>query len=385
MEDTRNLYNQFAFLSPPRGFRFDLQLFAAEDEGRTEEPTEKKIREAREKGQVARTQELPQAIVVLAGFTVIFFLGGWMYNTMAGITKYYLSSFSRLSLSPTFVRLEMLRLTLETAKILMPVFAASFVAAFLGNVIQVGWQMSSHPLNIDFSKIKIDPASMMKKIFISKQVAMNLFKSLFKILVIGIVSYIVIAGDFEEIMRTPDFSVAAAFSVIGMSALKIIIWTSILLLILSVPDYFFQRQELMESLKMKKQEIKEEMKETQGDPHMRGRLREMQRDLSSRNMIREVPKADVIVTNPTHYAVALQYTPGEMEAPMVIAKGVDSMALYIRRIAREHNIPVMENRPLAQQMYKSVDVGDIIPEELFRAVTAIYSELYKKKQFRRAI
>ncbi len=367
-------------------FRFDLQLFAAaEDEGRTEEPTEKKIREAREKGQVARTDELPQAVVVIFGFMVILFLGSWIFATIGALTKYYLSSFSSMTLNERTLRIEFLRIMVEVSKILLPIFAAVMVAAFLGNLIQVGFQVSAHPLRFDFSKIKFDPASIMKKIFFSKQVAMNLFKSVFKVLVVGVISYLIIADDFEAILMTPDISVALALKIFLMAGFKIIIWSSVLLMILSIPDYFFQRREFMESLKMTKQEVKEEMKETVGDPHLRARLKEMQRDLVMRNMIREVPKADVVVTNPTHFSVALQYERDTMEAPTVIAKGADSMALKIRSIAKENEVPMIRNRPLAQQIYRDVEVGDVIPEDLFYAVSLVYAELYRRRDYREAI
>lgn len=362
-----------------QGFRFDLQLFAAEDEGRTEEPTEKKIREAREKGQVAKTTEYPQAVVVLAGCLVIFVFSSWIYDSLAMITKYYFSSFSRLSLTERNIKIELLKLILESGKLLLPVFIAANIAAIIAEISQVGFQISTHPLKLDWSKIKFDPATMIKKIFFSRQVAVNLIKSIIKVAVIGIVSYLIIASDFEEILKTPDISIPLAVKNIAFIGLKIVIWSALLLLIISVPDYFFQKLEFMESLKMTKQEIKEEFKETMGDPHVRARMREMQRDILMRNMIREVPKADVVVTNPTHFAVALKYDRLVMEAPTVIAKGADSMALKIREIARENSVEIIENRPLAREMYSRLEVGDVIPEDLFRAVSFIYAELYKRE------
>lgn len=370
----------------PEDFRLDLQLFAAEDEGRTEEPTEKKIREAREKGQVVKTMEYPQAVVVLAGCLVIFVFSSWMYDSLAMITKYYFSSFSRLSFSERNIKIELLKLILESGKLLLPVFIAANMGAILAEISQVGFQVSTHPLKLDWSKIKFDPATMIKKIFFSRQVAVNLVKSIVKIVVIGFVSYLIIANDFEEILKTPNISIALAVKNISFMGFKIIVWSAVLLLVISVPDYFFQKLEFMESLKMTKQEIKEEFKETMGDPHVRARMREMQRDILMRNMIREVPKADVVVTNPTHFAVALKYDRQVMEAPTVIAKGADSMALKIREIARENNVEIIENRPLAQEMYKRLEVGDVIPEDLFRAVSFIYAELYKReKKVKRAI
>jgi flagellar biosynthesis protein FlhB len=360
-------------------FYFDLQLFAAEDEGRTEEPTEKKLREAREKGQVARTIELPQAIIVIAGFLTLLIFSSWIYDIIARITKYYLSSFSRLTLTEGSLYREFISVTFESGKVLLPIFVAAVVAAILGNVVQVGFQVSAHPLKFDWNKIKFDPATVMKRIFFSKQVAMNLFKSVFKVAAIGFVAYLIIMGDMDDLLRTPDVSIAAAFKTILMTSFKIIIWSAVLLLVLSVPDYFFQKREFIESLKMTKQEMKEEMKETVGDPYIRARLREMQRQNLLRSMMsKEVPKADVVVTNPTHFAVALQYDRLTMPAPTVVAKGEDSIALRIREVAVAHRIPIIQNRPLAQEMHRRLNVGDIIPEDLFYAVSLVYGEIIRK-------
>ena len=384
MKEFLNIYYDHA-VSVPGGFVFDLQLFAAEDEGRTEEPTEKKIREAREKGQVAKTQELGTTLVVLFGMLVVFVFSSWIYGSLEEIMKYYLSSFSSLSVTSKNIQLELMNIIFESAKLLFPIFLAVMIAGVVGNVVQVGFQVTTHPLKWDWTKIKFDPATIMKKVLFSKQVGMNLFKSIFKVLTIGLVAYLIIANDFDSILGTPDLSIALALKMILLSGLKIIIWTSIILLALSVPDYYFQKREFLDSLKMTKQELKEEYKETQGDPHMRARMREMQRDIVMKNMVHEVPKADVVVTNPTHFAVALQYDDSLMEAPTVIAKGVDSIALRIRQIARDNDVAMIENRPLAQQLYRDVEIGDILPEDLFYAVSLVNGELYKKKNFRKAI
>ena len=359
--------------------RYDLQLFAAEDEGRTEEPTEKKLREAREKGQVAKTVELPQAIVVIFGFMVILIFGSWIFDIIARLTKYYLSSFSRLHMTERSLYREFIAITFESGKILLPIFVASVAAAIIGNIVQVGFQFSAHPLKFDLNKIKFDPATIMKRVFFSKQIAMNLFKSLFKVAAIGFVAYLIIMADLDDLLKTPDVSVALALRIVMMTAFKIIIWSAVLLLALSVPDYFFQKREFIDSLKMTKEEMKEELKETIGDPYIRARLREMQRQNLLRAMMgREVPKADVVVTNPTHFAVALQYDRLTMPAPTVVAKGEDSIALKIREVAMEHSIPIIENRPLAQEMYRTLEIGDIIPDELFYAVSLVYGEIIRK-------
>lgn len=385
LDELNKIYLQPAFEAGPGMPRFDLQLFAADDEGRTEEPTEKKLREAREKGQVAKTAELAQAAVMISGFLLIFFLGSFIYDSFAAMTKYYMSSFARFELTEKSIMNEFYRISAECAKILLPLFIAVVVAAFLGEVVQVGFQVSAHPLRFDLSKIKFDPATIMKKVFFSKQIAMNLFKAMFKVTVIGVVAYLVIVSDYNEIIKTPDISVALALKNVSIIALKIILWSAAILLILSIPDYIFQKKEFIESLKMTKQEMKEEMKETVGDPYIRARLREMQREIVMKNMIREVPKADVVVTNPTHFAIALRYDNISMAAPTVIAKGMDSLALRIRQIAKDNDIMIIENRPLAQELYFRLEIGDIIPEDLFYAVSLVYAELYKKKRLKAAV
>ena len=239
---------------PPLDLDLDLQRFAAEDEGRTEEPTEKKLREAREKGQVAKTAELPQTLVVIFAIAVIFILGSWIMGTIMAITRYYLSHFSRMAITEKSLLRDLVFLTWESGKIMLPVFGIACVAAVIGNVAQVGWQVSTHPLKLDWSKLKFDPATVMRKVFFSRQVFMNLLKSILKVALIGLVAYIVISGDFDKIMALPDMSTVKAFSVVMMISLKIIVWCSILLLVLAVPDYFVQKREFIESLKMSHQE-----------------------------------------------------------------------------------------------------------------------------------
>ena len=357
---------------------FDLQLFAAEDEGRTEQPTEKRLREARDKGQVAKTQELAQSLVVIFGILTVVALSPWMLETLAILMKRFFTSFATYHVTETSIRTYFHIILFQSAKIVLPVFIVAMIAGVIGNVIQVGFLVSAHPLKMDWKKIKFSFSSMMKKIFFSKRVAMNLFKSIFKVFVIALIAYLVIMYDIDDIMKTPDISVAKSLELIMISGFKIIVFSFAFLLILSIPDYYFEKQEFTESLKMAKHQVKQEYKETEGDPRLRARLREMHRNLIKRNIMREIPKADVIITNPTHYAVALRYERETMPAPMVTAKGIDSIALKIREIARENDVRIIENRSLARRLYDDVDVGSIVPEELYYAVTIIYAELHKE-------
>lgn len=360
---------------------FDLQLFSAEDEGRTEDPTEKRIREAREKGQVAKSEEFPQAFVVIVGVLTMFFTGSWIYQRLAKLMVHYLDNFGSFSLTPKTLTIEGARMLETMAAILLPVFVMCMIAAVAANIFQVGFQFTLHPIRFDITKINWNPG----KILFSKRVAFNLLKSILKIAIIGLASYLIISSEFDKVLMTPDISIAASMHEILYIAFKIIMWSLVLMVLLAIPDYMFQRSEHMESLKMSKQDIKQEHKEQMGDPHIKARLKEMQRQMISRNMIRQVPKADVIVTNPTHYAVALQWERDKADAPAVIAKGTDYVALKIREIARENDVMIIENRPLAREMYARLEVGDLIPEDLFRAVAEVYQILYKEGRLRSVI
>jgi len=313
---------------------------------------------------------------------VVLLFSPWIYESLTSITKYYFSSFAGRSVTEKWFKLEMLKIIFECLKILLPVFIATNIAAIVGEVSQVGFQFSAHPLQFDLSKMKFDPATIMRKIFFSKQVAANLIKSIAKMILIGFVAYLIIKSDLDMILRTPDISIGLAVKTILFTAFKIIIWSMLLLIVIAIPDYFFQKRQFIESLKMSKQEYKQELRETLGDPHIRARLREMQRRILMQNMlIKEVPKADVVVTNPTHYAVALKWDRFTMNAPAIIAKGEDSFALRIREVARENNIEIIENRSLARELYNTGKLGEIIPESLWTAVVYVYEVLHKKGKF----
>ena len=366
--------------------KFDLQLFAAEDEGRTEDPTEKRIREARDKGQVAKSEELPQNAVMIVGVLTVFFMGKWIYEKLAKITVYYLDNFSRFTLTEKTIYIEGARVLETLAAILLPIFAMTVFAAVVTNVMQVGFQVSTHPIKFDITKIKLNPADMIKKTLLSKRVGFNLAKSVVKVVIIGLCSYLIILNDFDTVLSTPDFSIAASMHDVLFIAFKILVWSLVLLMLMAVPDYFFQKKEFIESLKMSKQDIKQEMKETVGDPHVKARLKEMQRQILTRSMIKNVPKADVVVTNPTHFAVALKWDREKNNsAPAVVAKGVDYIALKIREIAKGNDVMIIENRPLAQEMYKRLEVGDIIPPDLYSAVVELYRILYENGKLRDAM
>lgn len=355
----------------------DIFQFASEDEGRTEEPTERRIREAREKGQVAKTQELAQALTLLMGFFTFYLLSMWILYELLMLTKRFFSDFWMYTFADNQLYAGLWFVFYLFAKLLAPILGVTFFAGILGNVIQVGFLFTVKPLAFDLSKIKIDPASFIKKTLFSKQVGMNLFKTLVKVVVVGYLCYAIIAGDFEEMMKTMQISPMESLMVFGFVVFKLVIWSALLILVLSIPDFFFQKSELMESLKMTKQELKQEIKEYEGDPYIKARLRSRRQEMLRNKMISEVPGADVVITNPVHIAVALKYTPAS-GAPTVIAKGEGYLARKIKEIAAEHGIQIIENKPLAWELYKSAEIGQEIPGNLYRVVAEIFKLLIEK-------
>jgi len=363
-----------------RHFIFNLQLFAAEDEGRTEEPTEYKKRKAREDGKVARTQELPSALVLLFGFFLIFLFSKSIFKNAVNMMTYYFGLITEVANSGENVIYLMKPMLPIMARIVAPIFGVVFFAALLGNVVQVGFLFSTKPIQPDFSKINPNPIRFITKVLFSRQTAVNLGKAVFKIAAISIIAFLFVRGDIYSIMQTVNMGLLQGAGLALMLAFKLVMVTSGVLLILSIPDYIYQRYEHIESLKMTRQELKEERKLLEGDPLMRARMRERQREFARRRMIQEVPKADVVITNPTHFAVALKYEELKMSAPKCIAKGQDIIAQRIKKIAEENDVTVVENRPLARELYRRVEIGDEIPDDLFSAVAEVLAFVYRLKK-----
>lgn len=363
------------FCAGASAFAIDLQWFAAEDEGRTEDPTEQKIRKAREEGKVAKSAELTSSLVLLFPIIAIGILGPSILSNFIEMINYFLSLSTEVDvvsdsrIAPVFFNY-FLRIT-------GPIFAIAFISALLGNILQVGFLFSTKPITPDFSKIVPKFGKFFKRAFFSSEAAFNLAKSIVKILIIGLIAYFNVMAEIDKIGLYLQVSFWMSLESIATIAFKIMVESAILLLILSIPDYIFQRRQHKESLKMSRQEVKEERRMSEGDPLVRGRLRERMRELLTRNMMQSVPRADVVVTNPTHFAVALQWNRVSMEAPMVTAKGQDHVAHRIREIAEENEVPVIENKPFARALHAEVEIGDTIPEKYYEVMALILAEVYK--------
>ena len=379
MNDELLHYSRPCFLgqAPVFDYRIALQLFAAEDEGRTEPPSERRRREEEEKGNVPKSQELPAAIVMLSGVVMIFIMGQHLFFKSGEIMRRYLSSVSTFSgFTDEAPRKLMEHTVKDLFSLLFPILGITFVAAIVGSVAQVGFMFAPKAINMDFKKIKPN----FKKVLPTRQTMFNLAKSIAKVILIGWVTYLIISNDFLEMLLTGDMGLVQATRLIGISSFKIFLTVGILLFIISIGDFFYQKYEYEESLKMTPSEAKQEAKEQEGDRGILQRRRQLAREVANRGMMKKVPTADVVITNPTHYSIALAYNPAKNFAPMVVAKGVDEMALLIRRLAKKHGIPIVENRVQARLLYDEVEVDEEIPQKFFQAISMILARLDKFKR-----
>jgi len=356
------------------GFDIHLQWFAAEDEGRTEEPTERKIRKAREEGKVAKSGDITSALVMLCGLLALFVFSGSIIRIIADMMRYFIT-ISTSGASDVLVGFNTVGNYLF--RLVSPVMMVCFLAAFLGNVVQVGFVFSTKPITPDFSKISLNFSRWIQKALLSTEALFNFFKSVTKIAIIVLLAYISIRNEIPRLVNATKLPPLEAMLLVSGIAIRMMLGAAILMLAFAVPDYFFQRRQHRDSLKMSKHEIKEEFKETEGDPLIKSRLRQRMQQVLSLSMARQVPEADVVITNPTHFAVALKWDSQTMHAPTVIAKGQDNLAMRIREIAEDNDIPLVENQPLAKALYGNVEIGSEIPEEYWEIVSVILAEVYR--------
>ena len=349
---------------------------AAEDEGRTEEPSEYRLEQARKEGRVAKSQDISSALILLLAILVLIFLGKWFLSKCLNIFNFY---FSRAH-SPDVTDANLMSAFLYNYfEMLLPVGAVAVIAAIISNIVQnKGFIFSTKPLEPNFNKITPKFGEYFRKTIFSGKGLFNIAKSFIKVFIIIFVGYITIRRNiFTLIEIISNGQILSAVGKIASIAAQILIIVAVLFLLLSIPDYFVQRHEHRESLKMTKQEVKQEYKEMEGDPEVKARLQQMQRQLLAQNIPKAVAEADVVITNPTHFAVVLKYEEEKNEAPVVTAKGEDQTALYIKQLARDNNIPIREDRPLARGLYTDVQIGAIIPVGYIGIIAEIYSHLDK--------
>lgn len=353
--------------------KLDLQLFSQE---KTEKATPKKRSDTRKKGQVAKSSDLPGALILLFVTASFMMLGGYYKSKILALFGSFFQDRLVMEITTENVSALFLNLVWQALLFLLPIFAIVIVIGVIGNVAQFGFLLTGEPLKFKLSKL--NPIEGFKRIF-SMRSLIEFLKSILKVTIIGFMVYIVISQEWNNLLALSMMPIGAIFSFTAGLTLKLGIQIGAVLVVLAYLDYLYQKYEHEKSIKMSKQDIKDEHKKSEGDPLVKGRIRERQRKMALQRMMQEVPNADVVITNPTHFAIALKYDASKMEAPTILAKGMDHVALRIKEIAKEHGVITMENKPLARALYERAEIGDVIPNDLFQAVAEVLAHVYKLK------
>ena len=363
---------------------YNLQWFAKDGEGgeKTEPATAKKLKEARDEGQVAKSKELSAAVDLIALFLVlkafISYIGenflsmfSVIYHKIPDIINDSAGGMSIFS-ATTVIN----NVMLVILKIVAPIFVIGIMCCILINIFQVGWKVTTKPMKPKASKI--NPLSGFKRVF-SKDSLFELLKSIVKIALIAYVAYTSIKDHQNELFLLYDIPLMQVIILVGTIVIDAGFQISLVYLVVGIVDWLYQKHKFKEDMKMTKQEVKDEYKNTEGNPEIKGRQRSKMREASQRRMMQNLPTADVVITNPTHLSVAIKYDAEKNSAPIVIAKGEDYLAMKIREIAKENNIEIVENKPLARMLYANVDVGAEVPPELYQAVAEVLAFVYSLK------
>ncbi|MDT8901309.1 flagellar biosynthesis protein FlhB [Anaeroselena agilis] len=352
---------------------FDLQLFNQE---KTEEATPKRKQEARQRGQVAKSTEISTAFVILTAFLALKLLSPYMYDTISSYMRFIFTNLATADFTINSVHLLFLQLGLVCLKIVLPVMLSVLVISLAVNILQVGFVLTFEPLMPQLDRI--NPIKGFQRLFSLRSIV-ELFKSLFKI---GIISYFVYRFVIKETDLVPQLisvDLLDTLRYIAGLVADLALEIGAVILVLAAMDYFYQWWEHNKGLRMSKQEVKEEFKQTEGNPQIKGKIKERQRAMALRRMMQEVPKATAVITNPTHFAVAIKYDKS-MAAPEVVAKGQDFLAERIKQVARENRVAIVENKPLARTLYSTVEVGEPIPPELYQAVAEVLAYIIRLKR-----
>lgn len=362
-----------------RLFSLRLQFFADEGADKTEEATPKKLQDARKEGQVAKSQELSTAFMLLAMFVMLKIFVGFIGKRFLGLfleTYSLFSVYASEDFNHNFATAFLRKGLVEVLIAGLPLFAMAVLVAFVVNVVQVKWQVTSKPLKPKFDKF--NPAKGIKRIF-SKDKIFELVKDVLKIGLIFYIAYSELRKKADAIVILYDFSLEQAVIYIGNFILDLGIKLAAFYLIIGVTDYVYQKMKFKKDLRMSKQEVKDEYKQQEGDPQVKGKIKSKMREVSQRRMMQQLPEADVVITNPTHFACAIKYDKEVAEAPVLIAKGADYLAQKIKDAAKENNIPIVENKPLARMLYYNVDLDTEIPRELYQMVAEVLAYVYQLK------
>lgn len=357
----------------------ELQFFGAENEGKTEKATPKKREDARKEGQVAKSNELNTAVLLILFFAVLNMLGTYYLNSILREINLVFEAIPDVLFNqePTAI-IKLLGDAIGQIVLLNgPLWFVLFIGAILISLIQVGYKPTFKPLAPKFSKM--NPIKGMKKI-ISKDMLVELLKSLGKVIFLGAIFLSTIKDAIPLFFKFPQMTTMQIMNNVGAIVNEVGMSVGGAFLFLAALDYGYQKYKFEDSLKMTKQEIKDEYKQSEGDPQIKGKIRQKMKEMSMKRMMQAIPEADVIITNPTHFAVAIAYNDKKNVAPIVVAKGVDYVAQKIKEKGKEHHVEIVENKPLARALYYTVDIDQEIPPELYNAVAEVLAFVYSLKQ-----
>lgn len=352
----------------------------ADESQKTEEPTSKKLEDARRKGDAPRSQEFNAVFALLTGTLLIALAAGPLASSLSGSLVRFLETGHEWIVTPQTIRMLAVDLALTLLVIVALPFAAFVVAALAANFVQVKPVFTGEKIKPDLKKL--DPIKGFGRVF-GLQGLMNFAKGVAKIAIICGVTYIVLWPDRDVVMRVPTLEPVVLFAILKGLALKLLTAVCAILVLVALADYLFQRFQFMKKMRMTKQEVKDEHKQTEGDPHVKMKIRQLRMERGRKRMIAAVPEASVVVTNPTHFAVALKYERGQMAAPLCVAKGADLVAKRIREVAQENDVPLVENPPLARALYASVEIDQEIPAEHYAAVAKVIGYVMRLRRTRR--
>ena len=350
-------------------FSIDLQLFA--DPDKTEEPTQRRIDKAREEGNVAQSKEFNMAISFLTVTALLYFIGSALADDIVKVFYDYFDLNTEI-IDQNLITYGMTKHSSLYFKVAMLFLGGALISLMLG-LVQTRFLLAPKAVKFDISKI--NPIKGFKNLFSLKKVV-ELLKNLAKLAVVGLLSYQIIVGNIETVTGLVDQDIAASISFTISLIMQIMFQLGIALLIISLIDFWYQKYEYKKNLRMTKKEVKDEYKDMEGNPEVKKKQKEFMQKIVFSRMIQEVPTADVVVTNPTHYSVAIRYESGSMPAPKVVAKGMDEIAFKIKEVARENNVPIVEKPVLARALYSDVDIDEEITEELYKPVAEVLAYVY---------
>ncbi len=347
------------------------------DPSKTEKATPKRREKQRGEGNVPKSQELPKAMSIFAGMLALFVYSDVMFNRFKIIFAYFLENMVNIELTENEVYRIIFMFVTELAIIVLPFLIFLAFVMYMTLRLQVGPLWTTQVFKIKWENFNIIKG--LQRILVSPETLVRLLRSVFLILIISIVPYYILTSEYPKFIDLYYTNAEGLGTYMVTTAFKLVLYTLAPMFVIGFVDLWHTRYKYEENIKMSKQEVKDEAKQAEMDPQIKQKQKQFMMKLLLNNMFKNVPRADVVITNPTHFAVALMYDPTISPAPIVVAKGADNTALKIREIANEHKIPIRENKALAQALYKQVEIGDVIPEDLFKAVAAILAQIWKMK------